>query len=703
MSTPTLFNLARREAYSRWHPQDGNQLETNIPTGIASSKLAILHRTLPSLLNGANGLAIANDRALNQWRKGSWQSFSTDAFRRAVEELALGLESFGLRRGDRVALIMHSDVGFAIADLGTLLAGFVNVPIDLTQTIENMLLILQEVEAPLLVLSNPALLDQIRPYLWEVPTLKTVIVAEVPDDWQAGALQNLGGGGVMEWGSGGDGGDGGGGGANPGDAQPIPSPDACLQIPHLLCEAQAQQPCPPVPMPQSLRVCSLAEVQHWGRQRWSVQAAQALEDAIAPVDLATIIYIASETKRPKGVMLSHGAIAANVLAAFSSYPNLQTGPDEVALLFLPLNHIFARVFLYGHLAWGHSIYFSDPNHLVKHLRRVKPTFLITVPRFLEKVHERILDQVNHLSRFDRRVLLWAIQLTARFDPAQPPQKLYRLQMQLAERLVFPKWREVFGGRLKACICGGAALSGDLVKFFSAAGVPVYQGYGLTETSGVLTYTREGHNRPGTVGLPIPGVEVAIAADQEIFVRAPFLMQGYYRDPEASNAVLTPDGWLHTGDFGTLDADGFLTITGVKKALFKLCTGKYVSPRPLEQALTASPLVAKAITVGANRKFCAMVIVPDLDALRHQVQNWGLDLTQPDWWHHPRITALYQSLIDTANCHFPYWSTGRKFALVEHSENLAAVVEGLYGDGGGRGDGEGGGEACPVYARSLMHY
>lgn len=654
----------------------------------------MLHRTLPSLLNGVSGLALGNDRALNQWRKGSWQSFSTEAFRRAVAEFALGLETFGLERGDRIALMMHSDVGFAIADLGTLLAGCVNVPIDLTQTIENILLILQEVEAPLLVISNPDLLDQIRPYLWEVPTLKTVIVAEVPDSWQASALQN--------WGGGED------GAGNAADAQPLPSPEACLQIPHLLCETPTQQPCPPVPLPQALRVCSSAEVRRWGHQRWTAQAVQALENAIAPADLATIIYIASETKRPKGVMLSHEAIAANVLAAFSSYPNLQTGPDEVALLFLPLNHIFARVFLYGHLAWGHSIYFSDPNHLIKHLRRVRPTFLITVPRLLEKVHERILDQVNHLSHFDRRVLQWAIKLTARFDPAQPPQKLYRLQMQLAERLVFPKWREVFGGRLKACICGGAALSGHLVKFFSAAGVPVYQGYGLTETSGVLTYTREGHNRPGTVGRPIPGVEIALAPDQEVLVRAPFLMQGYYHDPEASNAVLTAEGWLHTGDFGHLDADGFLTITGVKKALFKLCTGKYVSPRPLEQELMASPLVAKAITVGANHKFCAMVIVPDLAALRSQVEPWGLDLTQPDWWHHPRITALYQSLIDNANCHFPYWSTVRKFALVDQSEGLDEVVERLYGDGGVRGDGgdegDGGeGEACPVYARSLMRY
>lgn len=661
MTIPTLFSLA-----------------------FAPPNPAILNRTLPSLLDGAYS-PITGDRTLNQWRKGSWQSFSTDAFRRAVEEFALGLETFGLHQGDRVALMMHSDVGFAIADLGTLLAGLVNVPIDLTQTIENILFILQEVEAPLLVVSNLDLLNQILPYLWEVPTLKTVIVAEVPDNWQA--EQTLGGKvSALD------------------TALPIPAPEACLQIPHLLCEVQPQPLCPPVPMPQALGVCSLAEVRRWGRQQWTAQAVQALGDAIAPADLATIIYIASETKRPKGVMLSHENISANVLAAFSSYANLQTGPNEVALLFLPLTHIFARVFLYGHLAWGHSIYFSDPNHLIKHLRRVKPTFLITVPRLLEKIHERILDHAHHLSRFDRRVLLWATKLATRFDPSQPPQGLYRWQMQLAERLVFAKWREVFGGRLKACICGGAALSADLVRFFSAAGVTVYQGYGLTETSGVLTYTREGHNRPGTVGLPIPGVEVALAPDQEILVRAPFLMQGYYHDPTATAAALTPDGWLHTGDLGELGPDGFLTITGVKKSLFKLCTGKYVSPRPLEEELMASPLVSQATTVGANRKFCAMVIVPNWAALRRQAQSWELDTTQPDWWHHPRITTLYQSLIDIANCHLPYWATVRKFALVEQSEELAEVVEKLYGEGrGDEGDREGGGEgeSCPVYARSLM--
>ena len=702
----------------------------------------ILNRILPDLLDTACDRT-PNDRALNQWSQGAWQSLSNTALRRAAEEFALGLDTLKLRRGDRVAFVMHSDIGFAIADMGCLLAGVISVPIDLTQTIENILFILQQVEASALVISNPDLLYQLMPYFGAVPDLRWVIVADREETRGLEETQGRGKTGAR----------GGRGGEEDGEAikaksppsppLPIthypPSPDLCLQIPHFLCNAQSEQPYQPGSFPQRLQVFSLAEVRGWGRQAWSADRVWDLRDAIAPQDLATILYIASDTKRPKGVMLTHENITANVLAAFSSYPDLQTGPEEEALLFLPLTHIFARVFLYGHLAWGHSVYLSDPNHLIKHMRRVKPTFLITVPRLLEKVHERILDRGRHLGRFDRGVFAWAVKLAARFELNRPLRGLYGWQMQLADRLVFAKWRAVFGGRLKACICGGAALSGELVRFFSAAGVPVSQGYGLTETSGVLSYTRGVHNQAGTVGVPISGVELAIASDHEILIRAPFVMQGYYRDLEATHQALDPDGWLHTGDLGALSSDGLLTITGVKKPLFKLSTGKYVSPLPLEEELMRSPLVAHAVTVGANHKFCGMLIFPNLAALHAGAEEWGLDNTQPDWLQHPRFKGLYQTLIDTANCHLPYWSTVRKFALVEATltqendlllpdgsvnrrwvwERFAEEIEGLYGrqgsgiagEQGGRGDGESGDEgwlphegfSCPIYAKSLMRH
>lgn len=638
----------------------------------------VLGRTLPSLLDeacdqvsGQQDASHPDSGALHQWQQGKWQALSLLDFRQAAEEFALGMASLGLVRGDRVALVMHSDTHFAIADMGCLLAGLVDVPIDLTQTIENVLFILQHTTAKALVVSNQELLNQLLPYFWATPELQRLVL--------------------------------------------------------VVCEGAGG--------------LSLEEVRSRGREQWSTERMQELRNAIAPQDLATILYIASETKRPRGVMLTHENITANVLAAFSSYPNLQKGHEEVAILFLPLTHIFARVFLYGHLAYGHRVYFSDASHLVKHLRRVKPTFLITVPRLLEKIHERILEKGQHLNRSDQAVFNWALRLTQRFEPNRLPHRPYALRMQLADRLVFAQWRAVFGGRLKACICGGAALSGDLVRFFSAAGVPVLQGYGLTETSGVLSFNRGSHHRVGSVGLPIAGVEVTLAPDQEILVRAPFVMQGYYKDPDATNRVLDAEGWLHTGDLGKVSTDGFLSITGVKKPLFKLSTGKYVSPLPLEQALMRSPLVAQAITVGMNRKFCGMLIFPNLEALYVGAEQWSIDATRSDWLQHPRIWHLYQSLIDTANCHLPYWSTVRKFALLEAElteenglllpdgtlnrmgvmERFSKEIEALYGgereveaqplikqEGQGTGVREGeewplAGPSCPTYARSLMHY
>ncbi|ASC70488.1 AMP forming long-chain acyl-CoA synthetase [Halomicronema hongdechloris C2206] len=585
-----------------------------------------------------------HDQAIGHWQQGAWRFLSNQALRTAAEEVALGLHQVGLQRGDRVALVMHSHVDFAIADLGCLLAGVVDVPIDLTQTIENILFIVQHTEAKALIISDLDLLYQLLPYVWEAPSLQTVVVAQVPEPW--GEVRR----GLMAAGDG-------------ADIGPLPPPQACLQIPHFLCDSQGGQPCAAVPLPQCVSLYALKELRQWGRQTWSQQAVISLRQAIHPEDVATILYIASDGWRPHGVVLSHGNITANVLAAFSSYPDLRPGPDEVALLFLPLTHIFARVFLYGHLAYGHSIYLSDANHLLKHLRRVQPTILITVPRLLEKLHERILEAGTHLGRFDQAVLRWALGLGRRFQPGQSPQGLYRLQLQLATRLVFHRWRMLFGGRLRACICGGAALRPELTRLFSAAGVPVLQGYGLTEASGVLAYNRGPYQQAGTVGLPIPGAEVAIGADGEILVRGPFVMPGYYRDPEATGQVLEPDGWLHTGDLGSLSPEGLLTITGVKKARFKLSTGKYVSPQPLEAEMMRSQLVAHAIAVGANHKFCGMLIVPNWAVLADHAQEWDLDLSQPDRCRQSRLLGIYQRLIDAANCHLPYWSTVRRFRLL----------------------------------------
>lgn len=684
-----------------------------------------LGQTLPALLDDACDRH-PNDHALNYWHQRRWHSLSNRAFRAAAEEVALGLRGLGLQRGDRVAFLMHSDVAFCIADMGCLLAGLVDVPIDLTQTIENILFIVQHTEARALVVSNLDLLTQVMPYLATVPCLRWVVMAEVPDDWtriRQSLMPHTGCDESIDWAI-------------------EPAAEACLQVPQFLTDGSLADTQPLPHLPPGMYLLSLAEIRQRGERHGSAAEVSQLRAAIAPQDLATILYIASETKRPKGVMLTHENIAANILSAFSSYPNLGSGAEETALLFLPLTHVFARAFFYGHLKYGHSIYFSDPNHVVKHLKTVHPTIFITVPRLLEKVHERILDQGHKLnSKFDRAVFAWAVSLAQRYPVGQVPSRLYGLQLKLADRLVFGRWRAVFGDRLKALICGGAALRAELTQFFWAAGVPVLQGYGLTETSAVVCYNRGAYNRAGTVGVPIAGVELAIAPDGEILVKAPFVMQGYYRDPEATCRVLDADDWLHTGDLGHLTADGFLTITGVKKPLFKLSTGKYVSPLPLESTLHQSPLVSRAIAVGANHKFCGMLIFPNLEALAATLQADDRRPFDPTWLHHPCVMAHYQALIDDANCHLPYWSTVRKFALMDSAltvengllnpdgtvnrvrllDTLAAQIDALY-----RTDPEPpdlneattalppegsslvscppvSAFSCPIYARSLTHY
>jgi len=600
--------------------------------------------TLPALLDQACAL-YPNDHAFNQWQNRRWQPMSNLEFRKICEEFALGLLSLNLPQGDRVALVMHSDVFFGITDLGCLLAGLVSVPIDLTQTIENILFILQQTHAKVLVISNVDLFYQIAPHLQEATTLRTIVVVDVPTDWEQ-IRQHL---------------------KNheepPGETAHGPLGDDCLHESHILDAAPLEPVSLVDKLPSQIPIWSLNEVRQWGQMLWSEERLQTLRTAIAPTNLATILYIASESKQPRGVMLSHQNISANILSAFSTFPNLEVGEKEVALLFLPLTHIFARAFFYGHLAYGHSIYFSDPNHVVKHLRTVNPSILITVPRLMEKVYDRILEQGKRLQKFDRAVFTWALKVAQRYELGEPQKRLYGLQLKLADRLVFGKWRVVFGDRMKALICGGAALRPDLANLFSAAGVPLLQGYGLTETSAVLCYNRDKYNRAGTVGVPIPGAEMAIAPDREILVRGPFVMQGYYRDEAATQQAIDAEGWLHTGDLGEITTDGFLRITGVKKSLFKLSTGKYVSALPLEQELNQSPLVNHAVVVGANHKFCALLIFPNLEWVRQELTSLNADPNALTSLQHPCLLARYQTLVEQANCHLPYWSTIRKFKLI----------------------------------------
>ncbi|NJM87746.1 MAG: AMP-binding protein [Hydrococcus sp. RU_2_2] len=745
---------------------------------------AILGRTLPSLLDEKYNCS--NDRAFNQWREAGWQSLSNDALRNGVEEVALGLLDLPLEKGDRVALLMHSDVNFCLVDLGCLLANLINVPIDLSQTIENIVFAIQHSEAKVLVVSNLDLLSQIAPYLRGVSTLKTAIVAEVSADWQQIKAQLT----LCQF-------------NHHKDEDPA---TVGLFLPKFLIQTKHEKTPPEVP--SCLQVFSLEEIRVKGLAQHSQAKKQELQSALA-TEVATIIYIPEPSGRLQGVTLTHENLSFNALAEFTGLPDLKLGAEEVVLSFLPLTHVFARTLLYGHINYGHSIYFTNPNRVIKHLQEVQPTLFATVPLLLEKVYSQILEESGKhtkrspkISSFDpphsplakgggrgegrgtrgvkkhrkqretdaagRRswhsslklhffksrdrfqfleqmltpvVVSWALKLAKEYEIGEQPKGWYALQLKIADRLVFCKWRAVFGGRIKYLLSGGAGLKAEIANLFAAAGITILQGYGLTETSAAIAYNRGSFNRAGTVGVPIAGVEIAIADDGEILIRGPCVMAGYYKNPEATQQVIDADGWFHTGDLGEFTEDGFLKITGLKKSPFKLSTGKYVTPVPLESKLKQSSLVAKAIAVGAERKFCAMLIFPNLDALHEKLRPMSLNLATEELLKHPCVLSLYQALVDEANCHLPYWSTVKRFAIVNATlsiengmlsptgevirakivETFAKEIDALYveekterkSDVRVRNiDEEPISEfpcpsvapaTCPVYARSLNHY
>ena len=616
----------------------------------------ILGRTLPSLLAEASD-CYPNRRAFNHWQRNAWQSQSHRELQTATEELALGLLEEKLERGERIALLMHSDINFCLADFGSLLSGLIDVPIDLTQTLDNIVFILRHSAAKVLVVSDLGLLAQVIPYLGDNPNLQTVIVANIPPDWEEKRTQLLTCGVDRDRAKSGQ--------------EPEKSErgnPACLCIPMLLCHARQELSCPK--LPQCIQLLSLDEVRARGKKLWNEERVQELRSLISPQDLATIVYIAGETGLPKGVMLSHENITADILTTFKSIPNLKPGATETVLSFLPLTHIFARALLYGHLNYGHSIYFSTPNRAVRDFSTVKPTLVASVPRLLEKINQKILDRGSKLKGFKKIIFNWSLKLAQDYELGQPTKLFNTLQLKLADWLVFSQWRKPFGGQLKYFISGGAALKADIANILSAAGMTVLQGYGLTETSSVISCNRGKLNRAGTVGIPIAGVEIAIADDGEILVKAPYVMQGYYQDWEATKSVIDESGWLHTGDLGEFTPEGFLTITSSKKDLFKLSTGKYVTPQPLEERVKQSPLVEQAVAVGMQKKFCGMLIFPALDKLHERARALNLYLPITELLQQPETIALYQTLVDEANKQLPSWSKVKRFQLVNAYLTLA---------------------------------
>jgi long-chain acyl-CoA synthetase len=390
-------------------------------------------------------------------------------------------------------------------------------------------------------------------------------------------------------------------------------------------------------------------------------------------NLATIIYTSGTTGEPKGVMLSHSNLSSN---SIDSAVNHQLLPSDVALEFLPLAHVYERTAAYSYICNGVAIaYLERIEDVPQALLEVHPTVTCAVPRFFEKIYANILEKGRRESGIKRNIFDWSLRVAEESVPWRAYGKSaspgLKLRWRVADALVYSKIREGLGGGTQRFSAGGAPLAPELAEFFWSVGVTIHQGYGLTETSPVVTANTPAANKIGTVGRPIPNVQVKIAEDGEILVKGPNVMQGYYHKPEATREVFTSDGWFRTGDIGRLDEDGYLIITDRKKELLKTAAGKFVAPAPIENTLKTSPYITNAIVVGDTRKFVSVLIVPNFANIEAAARKAGHDFATPtqmtgDAW----VRDLLSSEIERLTASLAQYEKPKRFALLEHDFTYA---------------------------------
>jgi long-chain acyl-CoA synthetase len=415
---------------------------------------------------------------------------------------------------------------------------------------------------------------------------------------------------------------------------------------------------------------------------------------ISATQLLTIIYTSGTTGEPKGVMLTHSNLSSNVADSLRDY---DFSPNDLALSFLPLAHVYERTVDYGYLFRGvTTAYVEQMESVPQALREVKPTITAAVPRFFEKIYANIVEKGHHETGLKRKIFDWSLRVAGEAVPwrayGKQPSFWIRQRWQIADRIVYSKIRAGLGGRIRYFISGGGPLSPDLAKFFWSINLPIMQGYGLTETSPVISANVPKKNKVGTVGLPIANVEVRIASDGEILVKGPCVMDGYFHKPKETEEVLTPDGWFCTGDIGKLDEDGYLIITDRKKELLKTAAGKFVAPAFIENLLKQSPFITNAIAVGDKRKFVAVLIVPNFVAIQNEARKHGKDFPGPSQMtSDPWVRDLLSHEIEGLTASVAQYEKPKRFALLEQDFTFAngeltytlkmkrRVIEGRYQD------------------------
>jgi len=421
---------------------------------------------------------------------------------------------------------------------------------------------------------------------------------------------------------------------------------------------------------------------------------------LKPDNIATLIYTSGTTGTPKGVMLTHNNISHNVRASIERMPfEDRELKGRNVLSYLPLSHVFERLMSYMYICMGARIYFiEDIEEIREDFKTVKPWFMATVPRLMEKIQTAVKVRGQKLSGIQKSLYYWAVHRTENFEPDNPPKGIDTIPQKIAEKLVYSKIRELFGGELRAIVSGGAALSPEVFRFINAIGIFIGQGYGLSETSPVVSVQERGNMKAGASGRALSDVEVKIADDGEVLVKGPNVMKGYYKMEKKSKDAFTDDGWFKTGDIGKMDDEENLYITDRKKSVFKLSTGKYVAPQNVENQILNSGFIDQMVVLGYQQKFCSALIVPAFDNVKKRLKRDGYTPNEP-FSEDEKVRSLINKEVDKFNKQLAPWEQVKKFELLDRAlsmendeltptmkvkrsvikENYADLIEKMYKD------------------------
>jgi long-chain acyl-CoA synthetase len=533
----------------------------------------------------------------------TYRGISYSEVRSRVETFAFGLASLGVQKGDRVAIIAENRAEWMISDLAIVSLGGVDVPIYPTMTAKQIEYIFKDAGVKMAIVSNQFQLNKVMRVYPEADTLQKVIL-------------------IAEKG-------------------PIPEPDT-MSFSAVMDLGKAHRKEHP-----DLVSTSVAMVK--------------------PGDLLTLIYTSGTTGNPKGVMLTHSNLVSNIKAAASV---IDFGPSDIMLSFLPLSHSFERMAgYYTGMACGVTIAYAESVETVRdNMIEVRPTIITTVPRLFERIHSRVMKQMDASSPLKKKIFHWAIRLGRTYADARKRHQVslgLRMRHVVADRLVYSKLREKTGGRMRFFVSGGAALGKEFGEFFEAVGITIIEGYGLTESSPVISVNHLGNHKFGSVGPPVPGVEVRIAPDGEILARGPNIMKGYWNNPEATAQAVDSEGWLHTGDIGFLDPEGFIHITDRKKHLFVSSGGKNIAPQPIENLFLSSKYIEQFMLIGDRRMFLTALIVPDFDSLREFADGRNIRYSSnADLARDPLVNELMDKEINKIQQDLANYERVRRFTLLE---------------------------------------